>query len=250
MTVGTNRRSLWYAIIAVAALGLIGLGSWHVIKTRSSNHAVNAPMSFDDTSARLQPTVIVPTLNPKRTKALKDQEILGKDLAKHNLRAAASRGWTLIAWTDGAIYPPGFPISVSLRLVPDDQQNKKEPELLIKLRTSPVVGRGFSRESDPKPNLKLVKRELFGWEMEVKDAFNSSIPPSYEVKRSGAEAFERGAYLITILLKLNDEIRLEIQDVPIAVLRKGDANTYWKTNPHHTGDFLPELNKETRKSPE
>jgi hypothetical protein len=152
-----------------------------------------------------------------------------------------------MTWTDGATFPPGFPVTLFLRLVPQNQKNNILPKLTIKLRVIPVVGDGFSREADPAPDFRVFRRQMAGWETEIRDAFNSSIPPPYESKRPGAQAFQRGAYLISIFLKVGDDAPFEINDIPIAVTRTRETNSFWKTNPDRIGDFLPELKEEELK---
>jgi hypothetical protein len=56
-------RWLWYGSAAVA-VAAIGLALWHFTKGRPSGKTYRPPaVSFDDTSDRLQQTVIVPTLD-------------------------------------------------------------------------------------------------------------------------------------------------------------------------------------------
>src|SRR5262245_44053703 len=62
MLLGTNRW-LWYCIAAVAVVS-IGIVLWYFTRDRLFNGSYNPPpMSFDDTSDRLQQTVIVPALD-------------------------------------------------------------------------------------------------------------------------------------------------------------------------------------------
>jgi len=162
----------------------------------------------------------------KLTTTRSDDELL----VKHHLRTATKKDWKVQAWVSGARAPVWYPITVYVRLTPEDKNTQEPPKTKVVLELTPAGKGGTERKREVEPAFKdcckMQKRRettyhdgKWGevtsfppdrpcWEVTIEDAFHS------DRRLPGTTPFTPGEYSLAVTVHLEGVGQVTLDLIP------------------------------------